>query len=142
MISFNIYCNDNDDDEIIQTNNNLYEDTNNNINECVICLEPVINFSEISKFGCNHSKYMHDNCIKNLRKCPLCRERSIIIERNTNHNSLNLNNQGILCFLCGCFFIILFLLSMYPLMYLNFSNSKIGNFTSSNFTSIDIIFDY
>ena len=43
--------------------------------ECVICFEIVNEDIGDFKFNCNHKKYMHNECIKNLTKCPMCRTR-------------------------------------------------------------------
>ena len=125
----------NDDDETNQINND--------INECVICLEPVLNYSEKSKFGCIHSKYMHDDCVKNLSKCPLCRVKSDTVEMNNNNISYLLWKEKLFCFLLCCFFSILLFMLMYPLMFLNFfgnytsmSNSTYNNYTIDNYTSM------
>lgn len=121
-----------DNDETIQINND--------INECVICLEPVLNFSETSKFGCIHSKYMHDDCVKNLTKCPLCRERSNIIENN--NNSLQFTwKERLFCFGAGSIFSIIIFIASYPMIiyrfydnYSTISNSTNHNYTIDNYT--------
>ena len=44
--------------------------------ECVICLNKIINEPNDFKFSCGHKKYIHNECITNLDKCPLCRQLS------------------------------------------------------------------
>lgn len=65
--------------ELVNTYGDEY-DLESKHDECVICLEPINNPSNVSKFGCIHSKYMHDHCVSTLSKCPLCREKSLIEE--------------------------------------------------------------
>lgn len=43
--------------------------------ECVICFEIVNEDIGDFKFNCNHKKYMHTQCIKNLTHCPICRNQ-------------------------------------------------------------------
>ena len=125
VVTSKIFINS-DDDEIIQKNNE--------INECVICLEPVKNVSEISKFGCIHSKYMHDDCVKNLSKCPLCRESSNIIENN--NNSLQFTwKERLFFFGVGCFFSIILFIASYPMIIFRFiDNDSMSNSTNHNYT--------
>lgn len=44
--------------------------------ECVICLNKVEKETNFLKFNCGHKKYMHNSCIVNVDKCPLCRKLS------------------------------------------------------------------
>ena len=44
--------------------------------ECVICFNKVEKETNYFKFNCNHKKYMHNECIVNVDKCPLCRQLS------------------------------------------------------------------
>ena len=44
--------------------------------ECVICFNKVEKETNFFKFNCDHKKYMHNSCIVNLNKCPLCRQLS------------------------------------------------------------------
>ena len=126
------------DIEIIPINDDSEKDDieNNEIYECVICLEPVTDGSEISKFGCVHAKYMHENCVQTLRKCPLCRERSIIVERNIHPHIIHeyICLQHLICFLIGCGFAAILTTAMYPMVFLNFGNSNYINNTMTNTT--------
>lgn len=124
-----------DDIKIVPINDDLnqHDIENNEINECVICFEPVTDGSEISKFGCVHAKYMHENCVKSLRKCPLCRETGIIVESSI-HKGDTWVWQHIICFLVGCGFASILFLAMYPMVFYNFGNSKYINNTMTNTT--------
>ena len=44
--------------------------------ECVICMNKIDNEPNYFKFNCDHKKYMHNECIVNVDKCPLCRQLS------------------------------------------------------------------
>jgi hypothetical protein len=90
---------------------------NNEINECVICFEPVIDLCEVSKFGCVHAKYMHVNCVKSLRKCPLCRERSVIVESSIRHRDTMACEHYVICFLLGFGFLFLLFSAIYPMIF-------------------------
>lgn len=114
---------------------NLYEITINEeniIENCVICLEPVNNISETCRFNCDHAKYMHNDCVKTLRKCPLCREISIIPVDRYNHN--NKYSEKILCFMVCTFFSIMIFILMYPIVYYGFGSGKYKNNTMYNDT--------
>ena len=90
---------------------------NNEINECVICFEPVTDLCEVSKFGCVHAKYMHVNCVKRLRKCPLCRERSVIVESSIRHRHTMAWEHYVICFLLGFGFLFLLFSAIYPMIF-------------------------
>ena len=90
---------------------------NNEINECVICFEPVTDLCEVSKFGCVHAKYMHVNCVKSLRKCPLCRERSVIVESSIRHRHTMAWEHYVICFLLGFGFLFLLFSAIYPMIF-------------------------
>ena len=141
----NINSNDEiNDDEINDDEINDIE--NNEINECVICFDPVTNASEISKFGCVHSKYMHEKCVISLRKCPLCRETPIIVETSTRRRNTWVWQEHVICFLIGCGFASVLFVSMYPMIFFNFSNynpkvnSTMYNDTIHNDTYIHAIY--
>ena len=125
-----------DDIEIIPINDDSEKNDieNHEIYECVICFEPVTDGSEISKFGCVHAKYMHQNCVQTLRKCPLCRERSIIEEGNIHNHDTWVWQQHVICFLIGGFFATILFTAMYPMVFLNFGNSYYINNTITNTT--------
>ena len=114
-------------------NNNNIE--NNEINECVICFEPVTIVSKISKFGCVHAKFMHEDCVKSLRKCPLCRERSIIVESSRRIDTCSWE-QNVICFLLVLGFVTLLFTAAYPMIFFKFDNynPKINNSTIINTT--------
>ena len=86
-------------------------DEEEQIQECVICLEPVENKSTYFKFNCSHSKYMHNECVEELTKCPLCRIESseiIIIEipRITSNWSISSFSITFPCFILIFIFLI------------------------------------
>ena len=109
---------------------------NNEINECVICFEPVTDLCEVSKFGCVHAKYMHVNCVKSLRKCPLCRERSVIVESSIYHRGTLAWEQHFICFLLCFGFLVLLFTAMYPMIFfkINNYNPLMNNSTMTNTT--------
>ena len=51
------------------------------IDECIICFEPIQKTQTISLFQCNHKENMHLECIRDLHLCPLCRSPRIDIAR-------------------------------------------------------------
>lgn len=124
--------------QIIPINNDLQQNDieHNEINECVICFEPVTDPSETSKFGCVHAKYMHDNCVKSLRQCPLCRETAMIVESSIHR--WDIWKQYVICFLIGCGFSSILFTAMYPTIFLKFGNytynNTITNTTLDNYT--------
>ena len=123
--------------ELTNNENNINEEKNidienNTIENCVICLEPVNNISETSRFNCDHAKYMHNDCVKTLRKCPLCRELSIIPVDSYNRN--NKYSEKILCFIITTFFSIMVFILMYPIVYYGFGSGKYKNNTMYNDT--------
>ena len=145
----NINCDD--DLKIIQNinrNDEINDIEKNEINECVICLEAVTDACEISKFGCVHAKYMHENCVKSLRKCPLCRETAIIVESSTRRQDTWVCQQHVICFLIGCGFASILFTAMYPMIFFNFSNynpkvnSTMYNDTIHNDTYTDSIYRF
>ena len=105
-------------------NNNI---ENNEINECVICFEPITDLCEVSKFGCVHAKYMHVNCVKSLRKCPLCRERSLIVESSIRHRDTMACEHYVICFLLGFGFLFLLFSAIYPMIFF-----KVGGYNPIN----------
>ena len=52
-----------------QVNNEKY-------NECIICFEDIKEPPQKYKYMCNHRDNMHEECIKNLDICPICRSIS------------------------------------------------------------------
>lgn len=69
---------------------------NNDCEECIICFEDITEIPKDYKFICNHKDNMHEKCIKNLKKCPICRkitmeEAFILIEPNNTFNDLTNN---------------------------------------------------
>ena len=67
--------------KLIQNDIEIGLSNNENINqinefECVICLNKINNEPNYFKFSCGHKKYMHNECIADLDKCPLCRQLS------------------------------------------------------------------
>ena len=141
--------NDIENNEINDIENNEINDVESNqINECVICFDPVTNACEISKFGCVHSKYMHENCVKSLRKCPLCRETSIIVETSARREGTWAWQQHVICFLIGCFFGSLMFILTYPMIFFSFGNynpkvnSTMYNDTIHNDTYTDSIYRF
>ena len=130
------------DEKIAKQSIDSYQDNRNNevvseqSNECVICFEPVTDLNEISKFGCDHAKYMHENCVKSLRKCPLCRERSVIAESSTRHRDILGCEEHVICFLLGFGFLVLLFTAMYPMIILNIGkhNAIKNNSTMTNTT--------
>ena len=108
-----------DDIKIIPINDDLdqHDIENNEINECVICFEPVTDLCEVSKFGCVHAKYMHVNCVISLRKCPLCRERSVIVESSIRHRHTMAWEHYVICFLLGFGFLFLLFSAIYPMIF-------------------------
>tara|TARA_A100001015_G_C14648986_1_gene578434 strand:+ start:201 stop:644 length:444 start_codon:yes stop_codon:yes gene_type:complete len=135
------YKYNNEDEKIAKQSTDSYLDNRNNevvseqYNECVICFEPVTDLCQISKFGCTHAKYMHENCVKNLRKCPLCRERSVIVESIRHRDTLGWE-ENVICFLLGFGFLILLFTAMYPMIILNIGkhNAIKNNSTMTNTT--------
>lgn len=127
-----------DDIKIIPINDDLdqHDIENNEINECVICFEAVTDGSEISKFGCVHAKYMHENCVKSLRQCPLCRETGIIVESSIHRGDPWVWQQHVICFLIGCGFATILFTAMYPMIFFRFGDSNyiINNNTMTNTT--------
>lgn len=116
-------------EHIIINMDNIYNDEyeENTTNNCVICFEPVTNATEISKFGCIHSKNMHNDCVKSLRKCPLCRETAIIVYKPKCY----VINKEKLCYFiigivfCGVIFIASYPLYMYSIGFGNYRNSTV-----------------
>ena len=109
----------------------------NEINECVICLEPVTEASEISKFGCVHSKYMHNDCVKNLRKCPLCREVSIVpaVPAGRLDHQVDKCHEKILYFCVGSLFSIMIFVLLQPMIMFSFyGGGYYRNYTMYNET--------
>jgi len=117
--------------------------------ECVICFEIVNEDIGDFKFNCNHKKYMHTQCIKNLTKCPMCRTRcseeeyTIVVGRGRMIVKPDiivfLTFTGFCCILCWAL--------IYPMIMMNwFSGSVRYNSTAiSNMTNItnitsDIVF--
>lgn len=87
-------------------------DEEEQIQECVICLEPVKNKPSYFKFNCSHSNYMHNECVEELTKCPLCRIETseiIIIEipRSTDNWSISSCSITFPCFILIFIFFIL-----------------------------------
>lgn len=52
-----------------------YEKKNKCI-ECIICFEDIEEQPKNYKYMCNHKDNMHEECIKNLDICPICRSIS------------------------------------------------------------------
>lgn len=129
---------DGNNNPIFDQGNNLDHNNieNNEINECVICFEPVTDLCEVSKFGCVHAKYMHVNCVKSLRKCPLCRERSVIVESSIYHRGTLAWEQHFICFLLCFGFLVLLFTAMYPMIFfkINNNNPVMNNSTMTNTT--------
>ncbi len=44
--------------------------------ECIICFEDIKEPPQKYKYMCNHRDNMHEECIKNLDICPICRSIS------------------------------------------------------------------
>tara|TARA_B100001093_G_C26856487_1_gene1027684 strand:+ start:3483 stop:3839 length:357 start_codon:yes stop_codon:yes gene_type:complete len=55
--------------EICELNNEKYI-------ECIICFEDIKEPPQKYKYMCNHRDNMHEECIKNLDICPICRSIS------------------------------------------------------------------
>jgi hypothetical protein len=112
----------------------------NEINECVICLEPVTEVCEISKFGCIHSKNMHKKCVESLRKCPLCREVSLVPVSRTNNPVSRTNNdykchERICFFVVGVFFSVMVFVLLQPMIMISlYSGGYYRNETMYNET--------
>ena len=100
--------------------------------ECIICFEDIIEVPQNYKFICDHKNNMHEECIKDLTLCPICRkitmeEAFITIEPNTSFSSLEDNTNEIIrpahlkikklfvpCAIwCSSIFIILFLVIIF-----------------------------
>jgi hypothetical protein len=111
-------------------------DEEEQLNECVICLEPVINKHSYFKFNCSHSNYMHNECIIELSNCPLCRIETSEIEiiGITEHNS-NFYWIGSFGLPCCVIIFIFFILIIPDNIYSNFNKKNytyIENFNNSN----------
>lgn len=48
-----------------------------NLESCVICMEVIEIPVYKNQFPCDHAKNIHKLCVKNLKKCPLCRENEV-----------------------------------------------------------------
>ena len=72
--------NDNEgrDNEGRDNDNDYYINMNNSDNNCMICLEEIVNFDSNSKLPCGCINYFHGKCLKewfNLNNyCPICRK--------------------------------------------------------------------
>lgn len=119
--------------------------------ECVICFEIVNEDIGDFKFNCNHKKYMHNECIKNLTKCPVCRSRTryeeeyaivvgtrrIIVKPDL---IVFLTFTGFCCILCWAL--------IYPMIMMNWfssggrynNNTAIANMTNITNITSDIVF--
>tara|TARA_A100001015_G_scaffold176525_1_gene196278 strand:- start:442 stop:891 length:450 start_codon:yes stop_codon:yes gene_type:complete len=117
------------DEKIVKQSTDSYQDNRNNevvseqSNECVICFEPVTDLNEISKFGCVHAKYMHENCVKSLIRCPLCRERSVIEESSTRHSDILGCEQNVICCIIYLGILLVVFSMVFPMLFF-----KIGKY--------------
>lgn len=51
-------------------------ENNQQLVECIICFEDIKETPQKYKYMCNHRDNMHQECIKNLDICPICRSIS------------------------------------------------------------------
>lgn len=49
--------------------------------KCIICFENKGNCLNISKWTCKHTDFMHSECVKNVKKCPLCRNSELYFDK-------------------------------------------------------------
>ena len=79
---------------------------------------------------------MHVNCVKSLRKCPLCRERSVIVESSIYHRDTLAWEQYFICFILCFGFLVLLFTAMYPMIFfkINNNNPVMNNSTMTNTT--------
>ena len=103
-------------------------------NECIICFENIKEPSKKYKFICNHRDNMHEECIKNLDICPICRSISKYLYESQfndieeyydyleNHNNFNQNNQNnqneerYKCIIMKEFYILVILIAIFILI--------------------------
>lgn len=97
-------------DNNIEIHNDVEISIDDKMNECVICLNKINNEPNYFKFNCNHKKYMHNECIADLDKCPLCRQLS---NYGYFQNFIELIKNGF-CFICK----ILYLPICFAIIYL------------------------
>lgn len=115
---------------------NIYMDEEEQVQECVICLEPVKNKPSYFKFNCSHSNYMHNECVEELTKCPLCRIETseIIIIGIPEHNNCSISSCSI-AFPCCVLIFIFFILILSDNIHSNFNEKNstyTENFNNSN----------
>jgi len=110
-----------------------YEKKNQYV-ECIICFEDIEEAPKNYKYMCNHRDNMHEECIKNLDICPICRSISKYlyesqfndideyyeyIENNRNNNINEMQTRNKCSIIKEFIFLIILILIVFMIAYFN-----------------------